>query len=265
MLIGKLTLSIQSMELPHVYAVRCQPHCSCVVMSSYFMSGGSRVVSQGKLKPVQLMRGATVLLGILVPLSIVLSSYYDRSLLWPLQWLALLAGWLYSMPPFRFSYRGYGEITQGLTLGVILPAISYHMMTGDWRSYPLLTGFPLTMIFFASNVNTSLPDVISDKASNRLTLAVSYGALEARQLVLVLMLAPAILLSIYVQPSPSSWIIRILIVCHAMMGIIMSLRTGAMSPRYVNTPPVTKRFVFTVATQQVTMLLLYSFAIVMRW
>src|SRR5690606_30101144 len=78
------------------------------------VSGGSRVIQEGKLPPEALRKGAWIMLAAMVLLSLALALAYR---LW---WLpALVSGgavllWAYSFAPLRLSYRGYGELLQGL-------------------------------------------------------------------------------------------------------------------------------------------------------
>src|SRR5690606_2262008 len=98
-------------------------------------SGGSRVLQQGLLEPKQLVRGAIAASAALVVLSGV-GVWLGRPLLplFAVAALGLLAA--YSLPPLRLSYRGQGEILQGLGVGLVLPLLGFYLQSGRVAGAP---------------------------------------------------------------------------------------------------------------------------------
>ncbi|MBM4364473.1 MAG: prenyltransferase, partial [Deltaproteobacteria bacterium] len=148
-------------------------------------SGGSRVIAEGKLSPLDLGRGALVSLLALGAVSAYLALVELRAFMVVLAAIAAHLLWMYSFPPFRLSYRGHGEILQALGLGAVLPLAGYYGQTGDvdGLTLPALAG-PL-LLGWAGNVLTALPDRPSDEASGKRSLAVRRGEPAARRAALL--------------------------------------------------------------------------------
>jgi 1,4-dihydroxy-2-naphthoate octaprenyltransferase len=150
-------------------------------------SGGSRVLVEGKLDRARLLGAARALAIAMLLLCGWLATAADRPF--------AVAGWLaavgllvaYSFAPLRLSYRGGGEIAQGLGLGVVLPVLGYYLQTGDLFSFPVAALAPLVLLGVAGNIVTALPDEPADRAVGKATLPVRLGPLRARKLALELL------------------------------------------------------------------------------
>lgn len=144
-------------------------------------SGGSRVLPEGKLTLDALRRAAWTMVAILLATSV------GAGLLWSRPWLGGLWGaglvllWSYSFSPLRLSYRGWGELAQGLGLGVLLPLIGFYGQAGSFDSFPWSALAPLFLLGFAGNINTALPDAPADAAVDKQTWPVRYGTRRARK------------------------------------------------------------------------------------
>lgn len=162
-------------------------------------SGGSRVVPEGKLGKRELALAAVVAAALLGVLCLVLAAFGRP---WSLGFwvVAALLMQAYSFRPLRLSYRGDGEILQGLGVGCVLPAFGYYVQAGELSGLSvevLVIGFVLG---YAGNVLTALPDRRADAAANKRTLAVRFGQRAAR-IVFVGLLALAIALVPLLGPS----------------------------------------------------------------
>jgi 1,4-dihydroxy-2-naphthoate octaprenyltransferase len=58
--------------------------------------------------------------------------------------------WMYSFPPFRLSYRGYGEVLQGIGLGVLLPVAGFYVQAGTLSGLHPATLLPGFLLGFAA-------------------------------------------------------------------------------------------------------------------
>jgi len=151
-------------------------------------SGGSGVIPEGKLRPVQLKRGAIVAFLLLVALSIALAVLRT---IWALP-LTLGAGlllWAYSYPPIRLSYRGGGEHLQALGVGVVLPLVGFAVQAGGLSAFPWTALVPTYLFGFAGNIATALPDVGVDRKARKRTWPVRFGPNRSRWLCLALTVA----------------------------------------------------------------------------
>lgn len=174
------------------------------------VSGGSRVIQEGKLAPEALRKAAWLMLGALLVVAGVLALVHQ---LW---WLpALVLGgaalmWAYSFPPLRLSYRGYGELLQGLGVGVTLPVIGFYAQAHGFAGLPWLGLFPCFLLGYAGNVLTALPDYPGDRAANKRTYPVRFGQFAARRHALEL-LAVAFGFGWLVVPSLPWWAVALVI------------------------------------------------------
>ena len=146
-----------------------------------FLSGGSRVLTDGKLTRRQLARGAAAAALLLLALCIFAAVQLDRPAM-PLAWaLAVLLAWAYSFPPARLAYRGYGAIAQAFGVMVALPLIGFYLQAGSVDAFPWKALIPCIALGLAGNITTALPDHEADEATNKSTWPVRYGAERARK------------------------------------------------------------------------------------
>jgi 1,4-dihydroxy-2-naphthoate octaprenyltransferase len=143
-------------------------------------SGGSRVLPEGLLAPASILRAAIVSAAMLVALTLGAASVLARPLapLFALAALALL--WAYSYRPLALSYRGGGELLQGLGLGAVLPLWGFYVQRGAFDGFPWLALAPLVVLNAAGNVLTALPDAPSDARGGKRTWPVLRGERAAR-------------------------------------------------------------------------------------
>lgn len=142
-------------------------------------TGGTRVLVDGKL------RFQEVRTGILVALGLVIGFLYFfiringgvpplRTIF--LAVLGIFLGLGYTLPPFKFSYRGFGEIVVGGTHSTYLILCGFTFQTGTW-SHPLpwLLSIPLFFSVLAANTLAGLPDRLADIAVSKKSFAAIFG------------------------------------------------------------------------------------------
>ncbi|HEX3594074.1 MAG TPA: prenyltransferase [Polyangiaceae bacterium] len=150
-------------------------------------SGGSRVLVEGKLEQLDLARAATLSLFGMAAVSAYLVFREHRAFMVVIAAIAAHLMWVYSFPPFRLSYRGFGEMLQGIGLGVLLPIAGFYAQAGTLTGLSPLTLLPGFLLGYAGHVVAALADAPSDAASNKRTLAVRRGEPAARRTVLVVL------------------------------------------------------------------------------
>jgi 1,4-dihydroxy-2-naphthoate octaprenyltransferase len=143
------------------------------------LSGGSGVIPEGKLAPQQVARAAGSAAVLLVLYSCALAP---AGRAWtPLYGVAaLLLMWLYSFAPARLSYRGGGELLQGIGMGVGLPSLGYYLQVEGVLA-PGWVIAPAALLGVCSNVLTALPDVEDDTRAQKRTWPVRHGMQSARR------------------------------------------------------------------------------------
>jgi 1,4-dihydroxy-2-naphthoate octaprenyltransferase len=190
--------------------------------SPTLVSGGSRVIQEGKLPADALRKAAWLMLGAMLVLAIVVALIHAR---WWLPVLVLGGAailWAYSFPPLRLSYRGYGELLQGLGVGVVLPIIGYYVQAGSFDALPWLGLLPSFLLAYVSNLLTALPDYPGDRAANKRTYPVRFGQFLARRHALEL-LAIAVGFGWLVVPNLPWWGVA-LIITVPMVPILVAAR-----------------------------------------
>jgi 1,4-dihydroxy-2-naphthoate polyprenyltransferase len=143
-------------------------------------SGGSRVLAEGKLTQLDLARAATLALLGMASVSAYLVFREHLAFMVVIAAIAAHLMWVHSFPPFRLSYRGYGELLPGVGLGVLLPVAGFYAQAGTLTGLSPLTLAPGFLLGYAGNVVTALADAPSDAASSKRTLAVRRGEPRAR-------------------------------------------------------------------------------------
>ena len=151
-------------------------------------SGGSRVLVENRLSQRELAIGIWVMVALNVFVGSVLTIFYKRHFTLPMIVLCMFLLYLYSFRPFRFNYRGGGELLQIMGVAIVLPIIGYyaqsnvvHLMKLPWNLVLVLLPFHLS-----SAVSTSLPDYPSDKTCHKKTLVVLLEPQKAKYLVIFL-------------------------------------------------------------------------------
>jgi 1,4-dihydroxy-2-naphthoate octaprenyltransferase len=186
------------------------------------VSGGSRVIQEGKLPAQALRKAAWLMLGAMMLLAVVVAVTHAR---W---WLPLLVLggavllWAYSFPPLRLSYRGYGELLQGLGIGVVLPLIGFYVQAGTFAAMPWLGLLPCFLLGHVGNLLTALPDYAGDRAAQKRTYPVRFGQFVARRHALEL-LAIAVGFGWLVVPSLPWWGVA-LVIAVPMIPILAAAR-----------------------------------------
>ena len=169
-------------------------------------SGGSRVLVEGKITASALRRASWLAALALLGLAGTMALGMDRPLLFPGWVVGIALLWAYSYPPLRLSYRGQGEVAQGLGLGVVLPLIGFYTLTGSLQAMPWPALLPLFLVGFAGNINTALPDARADAAADKASWPVRFGLGRARKHTLQL-LGLATFMTPFVLPGveQSTW------------------------------------------------------------
>jgi 1,4-dihydroxy-2-naphthoate polyprenyltransferase len=83
----------------------------------------------------------------------------------------------YTAPPLKLSYRGLGEMDVALTHGLGVLLCGYVFLAGDWHDpLPWLLSLPLLLAILPSITLSGIPDLESDAAVSKRTLAVRLGS-----------------------------------------------------------------------------------------
>ena len=138
-------------------------------------SGGSRVLPDGELSPRTIHLAA-----IASAFALALFCALARPALVPLALISILLIGAYSFAPLRLSYRGGGELLQGLGIGVVLPLVGWVAQGARLDARLALWLAPTFVLGVAGNVLTSIPDEEADRSANKGSPAALWGGRRAR-------------------------------------------------------------------------------------
>ncbi|MEM8985041.1 MAG: prenyltransferase [Pseudomonadota bacterium] len=169
--------------LYQIYLLYTNDHADAAIDKTnqqYWLSGGSRVIPEGRLGANELQIGARVALSLLCVLALSIAVFGERLWLPIGVVVAVMLSWAYHRAPLQWSYRGHGEVLQGLGCGVLLPLIGYYLQCGSLVQFPWSTLLPMYIVFHAGNIVTALPDYRSDRAGRKRTFPVRHGEFAGR-------------------------------------------------------------------------------------
>ena len=154
-------------------------------------SGGKRVLIDGLLtrRHTIAISAVTYLLGIALGLIIV--GYREPRILW-LGVVGVAFAFFYHAPPFKFSYRGLGELVVGLCYGPLIAAGTYLVQRGAITLETISVSTVLGLLIAAFLWVNEFPDYRADLASGRLNLVVRLGRPKAARAFLVIVMVAAI-------------------------------------------------------------------------
>ena len=141
--------------------------------------GGSRVIQEGKISPEELFKA--ILLCYLLA-SLVAFYFLFILKLWallPFLLLALFSSYFYVAPPIKYGYHGLGELFVGVNMGPVMVVGTYWVIAGrpDW--VPFFISIPVGLMVAVILYYQSLPDMRTDEAVGKYTLAVRLGKRRA--------------------------------------------------------------------------------------
>ena len=145
-------------------------------------NGGTGLLAEGKITRKILSRGWVIsgLLSLSVPLFLVLQFGYHWLLLASAA-VALFLGVGYSLPPFRFSRIGLGEVASFIAYGVPMMLIGFILQSGPTLDGVLseprffLLSLPVSFTVFATLCLTQVPDTEADRSVGKRSISVMLG------------------------------------------------------------------------------------------
>jgi len=161
--IGVLLIQLSMFLLPEVFRIDREP-----------LQSSESPSARAKLRSDIL----SIVLGALGVTSILLYILFANDLLPQssiyLINLAILILLVYSVPPFRFSNRGYGEILLAIQFGYVYPSLAFTLQTGEFHPY-LNICIPLMFIAFGFFITSDFQTFADDQKYGRVTLLTRLG------------------------------------------------------------------------------------------
>ena len=140
------------------------------------LSGGSRVLPMGLIPRRHSLIAAHVCLLIAVIIGLLLYFVFKTGpYTIPLGALAIFIGYFYTAKPFKWSYRGLGEVAIWFSCGWLATITGYYLQTGQISLVATLVSLPgATSVFLVILIN-ELPDINSDRLTGKRNLVVRLG------------------------------------------------------------------------------------------
>jgi 1,4-dihydroxy-2-naphthoate polyprenyltransferase len=170
--------------------------------------GGSRVLQEGKISVGEL--------GKAIILLYVVASLIGFTLVWtlklwaivPLMVLAFFSSLFYVAPPVKYGYHGLGECFVAINMGPVMVLGSNWVLLGrvDWAALPV--SLPIGLMVALILYYQSLPDMDTDRAAGKRTLAVRAGKEGAKKILIAfwfLIYASIAILTVTGYFSPIAW------------------------------------------------------------
>jgi 1,4-dihydroxy-2-naphthoate octaprenyltransferase len=153
-------------------------------------SGGSGVLPKGLVPRRLAMKAAwaSLLIGLSVQIYSTLNGSHPLSAL-PVLLLGAAGGWMYSLPPLRLGWRGWGETANALLGSNLLPFYGFLTTSGSFDTTVMLACLPVTLIAFLNLLAVTWPDRSSDKLVGKMTLATRWPPRRLRIVYLIAVIA----------------------------------------------------------------------------
>src|SRR6516162_354239 len=116
--------------------------------------------------------------------------------------LAVAAAWFYTGGPRPYGYRGLGEVSVFVFLGVAAVAGTAFVQMGRLSWLGLEVSVPARLLSCALLMINNLRDIRSDSESGKVTLAVRIGDARSRAAYLWFLLVPFVLLALPLTLAP---------------------------------------------------------------
>lgn len=144
-------------------------------------SGGSRLSLEGKIKRKDFRKISIISLS-LAFFVIIAAVYLNR----PLSLLGLIFGILvavfYSLPPFKFQERGFGELATFFGFGPLITLGTGYLITGELDIIHFLIGIPAGFLVMAILLINEFPDYDADNKTGKRNLVVKFGLKKSRSI-----------------------------------------------------------------------------------
>jgi len=224
------------------------------------LSGGSRVLPQGLVSRRSVLIAAHVFLALAAGIGLLLYLYFGTGpLTIPLGAVAIFIGYFYTAGPFRWSYRGVGEITIAFSCGWLATVTGYYLQTSEIDSLATLASLPGSISVFLVILMNEVPDVKSDRASGKNNLAVrlSAGKVGVLYAVLLILCYLSMIVNVFFGVPVISAYLSVVLLPLLVWNIFTIFRKG-LADRAVQEPLSLRTMVF---DHLITIIYAVSFAV----
>ncbi len=141
--------------------------------------GGSRVIQEGKIAPTALKKAIISLYFLAFIVAFYLMTTLDLWAMFPVVLFSFCSSLFYVAPPIRYGYHGLGEVFVGLNMGPVMVVGTYWVSSGHLAWLPFYISLPVGLMVASILYYQSIPDIETDRAIGKRTLAVRLGLKRA--------------------------------------------------------------------------------------
>lgn len=141
--------------------------------------GGSRVIQEGKIAPAALKRAIISLYFLAFIVAFYLMITLDLWAMFPVVLFSFCSSLFYVAPPIRYGYHGLGEVFVGLNMGPVMVVGTYWVIAGRLDWLPFFISLPVGLMVASILYYQSIPDIDTDRAIGKRTVAVRLGLKRA--------------------------------------------------------------------------------------
>lgn len=141
--------------------------------------GGSRVLQEGKIGPAALGRAVALCYALVLICAALGVWLTGRPALALIAFCGACSSFFYVAPPIRYGYRALGELFCFLNMGLLLTVGAYYALSGEISLPVLALALPLGLMVAGILYYQSLPEIESDQAAGKKTLAGLLGPVKA--------------------------------------------------------------------------------------
>lgn len=209
-------------------------------------SGGKKTIIDGKLtlRENLVIGMVTIALGCLVGLYIVFAREF--TILW-FGLAGVFFALFYSLPPFQFAYRGFGELAVGFTFGPLITIGTYLVQTGSVSPLVIIASLPLGFIIANVLWINQYPDYEADLQGGKMNGVVRLGKKKGVSVYAVLFgLAYLFLLVLAVFSKNILWLLPFISMPPAIKAVLVAKK------HYDNIPLLIEANAKTIQVYQLT-------------
>lgn len=214
-------------------------------------TGGSRTIQSGEIKPWEMIVASLVCLGV----AALIGFYLVWRAGWPILWLGVIGGvtgFFYTAPPFRFVYRGAGELFIFLDFGLLPVLGAYYLQARTFAPAAFLAGVPVGLLIMGVLWINQFQDRDADASVSKRHWVVRLGRRAAAQVHVAVLAVTylAVVAGVLVGLFPA-WALL------ALLAVPLALKAATTALMYYDDlPQLTPSNAATIGAHFVTSLLL---------
>ncbi|MDR0549270.1 MAG: prenyltransferase [Deltaproteobacteria bacterium] len=135
--------------------------------------GGSRVIQEGLIEPGQIKLAIGLCYTVAFLLAIVIVG--KNVSLWVIVVLAALSSFFYVAPPIKYGHRALGELSVFINMGLFMTIGTQAALTNSFLRTTIALALPISFMVAGILYYQSIPEIETDPAAGKITLAVILG------------------------------------------------------------------------------------------